>query len=355
MPEISGEGSPKLRHTPKVCSRTNELLSHLRLPGLLRSGRLRADIRVLTGTPEHQLDAQLEAVSKNGKLSEFIAHTTKSVEANPHVLLAYAWVLYMALFSGGRYLRASLKEAGGSTEFWARAPSPVRPYSITRAEVSFDRRNSRSETVDPSTKWPSQRRHRSEDHTSKINPGLQFFNFIGDDDGEDIKLEFKKRITEAEILLTEGEKEDVILEAQNIFTFMVEMVSELDTIMGTNEDDIEAARLLQSSQFMKSRDSVVVAKERLLRPKPSNEDMPRKPSHLEVFFSQPVAKVVHFNDGFQDVVMKPLARTLSGKLGRKVSFNGGHPKLGITLLSLIVTISPVLALLLGFVAWYFVT
>ena len=61
-------------------------------------------------------------------------------------------------------------------------------------------------------------------------PGLQFFNFAGDEDGEGIKLEFKKRFKEVEALLTSGEKEDIITEAEYIFKFMVEIVNELDVI-----------------------------------------------------------------------------------------------------------------------------
>jgi hypothetical protein len=135
-------------------------------------------------------------------------------------------------------------------------------------------------------------------------PGLQFFNFLGDEDGEDIKLEFKKRITEAEILLTPGEKEDIIDEAEDIFKFMVEMVGELDGVMGTHEDDIETARLVQKfPNLMTSRDSVAVAQERLLKKtrkmsasleEKIEERKERKPSYLEVFVSGPVTKLVHF-------------------------------------------------------------
>jgi hypothetical protein len=135
-------------------------------------------------------------------------------------------------------------------------------------------------------------------------PGLQFFNFLGDEDGEDIKLEFKKRITEAEILLTPGEKEDIIDEAEDIFKFMVEMVGELDGVMGTHEDDIETARLVQKfPNLMTSRDSVAVAQERLLKKtrkmsasleEKIEERKERKPSYLEVFVSGHVTKLVHF-------------------------------------------------------------
>lgn len=186
-----------------------------------------------------------------------------------------------------------MKEAGGSAEIWDRDPSPVRPYSITREarqhrECKFE--SSISYSVEPKPTKPTSpqpipteatstaptitesihlrisscQKSRSESSTSttKPIPGLQFFNFTGDSNGEDLKLEFKKRITEAEVLLTEGEKCDIINEANHIFKFMVAMIGELDSVMGTCECDAETAKVSRSA-----RDSVLVSKERLLRMK----------------------------------------------------------------------------------------
>jgi heme oxygenase len=365
LPLLSPHNSPHLPliHNPKVCSRTHSLLSHLRLPGLLRAGRLRADIRVLTGTPEHKIGEQLNAVSKNGRLAEFIAHTKKAVEANPHVLLAYAWVLYMALFSGGRYLRASLNEAGGTgVNFWTRDPSPVRPYSVTRD--ASPRRGLISETADPAAVCPSARprtRSRSESVTSKMVPGMSFFNFVGEEDGEDIKREFKKRITEAEVLLTPREKEDIVTEAEHIFEFMVTMVAELDAVMGTKEEDLDTTRLLrQSRPLMASRDSVAVAKERLEKGSTDMGDgnVSRKPSFEEVLVTTPAAKLVRFKGAFQtwDEVIKPLGKSLSGKLvSSQVSFETGKNSVQprdfwVGSLPALVLVGAILMLLLG---WYY--
>ncbi|KAG0649036.1 Heme-binding HMX1 [Hyphodiscus hymeniophilus] len=297
---------PVLVHAPKVCSRTHSLLAHLRLPGLLRSGRLRADIRVLTGTPEHKIDEQLEAISNHGRLAEFIAHTKRSVETNPHVLLAYAWVLYMALFSGGRHLRASLQSAGDSGDFWNRDPSPVRPYSVT---TSISSNTLRSRLFKSENPFPTERtsRSRSQNHSeneaSELVPGLQFFNFMGDEDGEDIKREFKKRLTETEILLTSGEKQDIIDEAENIFRFMVEIVTELDSVLGTSEEDVETLKLVHKHPALReSRDSVAVAQERFMRKTKTVSEIQgekteeRKRSFLEGFGLGHVEKLVRFAD-----------------------------------------------------------
>jgi len=234
-----------------------------------RAGRLRADIRILTGTPEHKIDEQLEIVSQHGKLAAFIVHTQRSVDANPHVLLAYAWVLYMALFSGGRYLRALLQDAGGSgNDFWRRDPSPVRPYTVTgdrserRRSVSDNEGAAKAQAqAQAQSQGPSRSRSISRSAsfmTGMPLPGMQFFNFMGDEDGEDIKLEFKKRIGEAEILLTQGEKEDIISEAQAIFEFMVELVGELDQVMASKEVSVETAKI--STPQKRSRDSLAVEK-----------------------------------------------------------------------------------------------
>ncbi|KAL5329255.1 hypothetical protein ACEPPN_002765 [Leptodophora sp. 'Broadleaf-Isolate-01'] len=275
-------------HTPKICTRTHSLLAHLHLPGLLRAGRLLSDIRTLTLTPTHLLALQQEAISQSGPLAEFLQHTKTSVEANPHVLLAYAWVLYMALFSGGRYLRAALKEAGGQgAAFWSRDSSPIRPYSLDDSFIpprSTSRPSPRaahtatSETNTAPTR-PFPTRLPPPEPNAKALPGLQFFHFPGQDDGDDLKVLFKARIAEAEILLTEGEKDDIVLEAQYIFTYMLKLVNQLDAVMGTIDGDLEstssatagsgssggAGTSSRGRPLNASRDSVSVAKERMSR------------------------------------------------------------------------------------------
>lgn len=245
--------SASYQHKPKVCTRIHSLLTHLRLPGLLRTDRLRSDIRVLSGITEEEIDERLREASHSGSLGQFVAHIEHSVEANPHVLLAYAWVLYMALFSGGRFLRHSLYAAGPL--FWGQSPIPspftdrpnpfMAPSNLecksSKSQKMRDcgRKAASSEDLTSSQAQPSCQRSRlsrSDNNISALpvpSPGLEFFNFIGTEDGEDIKLEFKKRISEVEILLTSGEKDDIVGEAQDIFKFMLELVHQLDGICHT--------------------------------------------------------------------------------------------------------------------------
>jgi hypothetical protein len=125
-----------------------------------------------------------------------------------------------------------------------------------------------------------------------MTPGLQFFNFPGDDDGKDIKLEFEKRITEAEILLTHGEKEDIIAEAEVIFEFMVEMVGELDKVMGTDEEDLEAAKKATAPKI--SRDSYFPTQERLEKKARTPSEVLGKDDStlLNLLVTSPTAKIV---------------------------------------------------------------
>lgn len=226
-------GAQAVRVPDKLYLRIHSLLHHLRLPGLLRTQRLGDDIRTLSGMSDSETQDLLDVVSRKGKLAEFITHTKKAVETNPHVLLAYAWVFYMALFSGGRYLRAALAEAGGEgAGFWVRESSLAEPFPVTKDAAARPRRSNTTKLDEHTGSRPSSRsRSQYEKGVSTSILGLQFFNFVGDVDGEDIKLDFKKRVVEAEVLLTSEEKEDIIAEAENIFNFMVGVVLQLDSVM----------------------------------------------------------------------------------------------------------------------------
>jgi len=70
---------------------------------------------------------------------------------------------------------------------------------------------------------------------------------------EDIKLEFKRRFAEAEIVLTDSEKEDIVHESQEILKFMIDMVSTLDEICGTTKDDLEIVRQQETRSLIRSR------------------------------------------------------------------------------------------------------
>ncbi|EPQ63942.1 Bgt-5262 [Blumeria graminis f. sp. tritici] len=257
--------SPSLPDIPRICSRKSSLLCKVRLPELLRTGRLRSDLKRLIGVTEDEVQEQIMFVSTTGALAKFLEHMRQSVTENPHLLLAYAWVFYMALFSGGRYLRASLKEAGGSgANFWAQSPSPFSSYSNmwTNSKREKSQTLSGSDSKSISILTPAPPANEDEEMLFK----LSFFHFVGNDDGEDIKREFKHRFNESETLLSDNEKSEIVLESQLIFKFMIEIIGYLDEEMSTQEDDLDNSSLpRQSRLLMTARDSVSVAKERMLQ------------------------------------------------------------------------------------------
>ncbi|KAI9820987.1 MAG: heme oxygenase [Thelocarpon impressellum] len=169
--------------------RVATILQHLHLPALCRSDALSEDIAHL---------AALHSTSKRPRpratpvLSAFTAHIHAAITERPHVLLAYAWVLYMALFAGGRHLRAQLLRPG--PDFWTSSTKPQ-----------------------PSAEVPP--------------PGLALFHFPGPVDGEDLKASFRARFAAAAAHLTPEERGDVVVEAGEIFRRCIALVEELDAVV----------------------------------------------------------------------------------------------------------------------------
>ncbi|KAI0490690.1 hypothetical protein F4859DRAFT_508484 [Xylaria cf. heliscus] len=210
---------------PVVNARIKSLLANLYFEGLQRSPPLRRDLISLTGWSTRTLAEQLNHASESPVLSDFLIHIRTSVEKSPHVLLAYAWVLYMALFSGGRFIRASLENIYPA--FWV----PASARHLTPATFASA--------------------------TSTGALPLSFFRFDTPANGEDLKLEFKQRLLDSEDVITESEREEIVKEACCIFDYMIRLVGELDEVCGTDKEAAEA-RLLS----LRSRDSVVVENER---------------------------------------------------------------------------------------------
>ncbi|KAK6834906.1 hypothetical protein PG990_000285 [Apiospora arundinis] len=235
-------------HVPTVCSRIHSLLHHVHTPDLERTEALAADIMSLTGWSTELLEEQLSVAAESPVLAAFLQRISQSVRARPHVLLAYAWVLYMALFSGGRFIRASLAQ------------------------------------VDPSF-WNT--------NCLSLNPDLplRFFTFDSPQDGDEIKASFKERFAQSSgSLLTEGEKADVVDEAKKIFEFMIEIVGELDGVCGTGSpqdvnkaDDAGGGGGIMSRMSkllgLRTRDSVVITKERRAWAKLLDESRKADDSH----------------------------------------------------------------------------
>lgn len=180
-----------------------DLLSFLRTlrpHGLARTERLRADFAYFQGLKSTR--AVLQGLDKSKAVEDFVTHIHSEVHRNPHLLVAYAWTLYMAIFSGGRWIRAQLRNAG--EEFWAE--------SAFTGSAKPDRKDKAT----------------LEKLIGFENPGLALWSFEGEQDGEDIKAEFKRRLNDGERILTPAQRDDIILESQDIFDRFKAMVEDLD-------------------------------------------------------------------------------------------------------------------------------
>ena len=229
--------------------RMRTVLTALRVPGLARAAALQRDVVALTGWSRHTVAEHLDDAAESPVLAEFLHHVRHAVAARPHVLVAYAWVLYMALFSGGRVIRASLERVHPA--FWVPAWASASPTSARRHSEAEDEgaggpplRFFSFDTAGASTEHENGDAHAGAD----ANGG----------DGEALKATFKRRLAETEGLLTADERDDVADEALAIFVFLVRVVEELDDICDTEPQEAGGGGILA----LRTRDSVVVKKER---------------------------------------------------------------------------------------------
>lgn len=178
--------------------RINHVLRQIYIPEILRSDRLRSDLSKLGLRSATELTVENE---QNGMAARnFVSHINDVIQYKPHVLLAYAWVMYMALFNGGRLIRGKLMKGG--REYWENG---ARDLSSLKDRPDAAPGNS-----------------------NEAHRCLSFWFFDGAQDGEAIKQDFKVRLIEAANILTEPERIDVISEARNIFNFCEKIVLELD-------------------------------------------------------------------------------------------------------------------------------
>lgn len=164
--------------SPSVPPRTMMLLEQLHMPGLQRADRLRRDLERMyayCGVKDRR------HFGKGEKLTVFLEHIAHSINIKPHLLIAYTWIFYMALFSGGRHIRCRLQMAG--SDFWG-----VR-----------DRKD-----------LP-----------------LSFWEFPdGTNDGQDLKTLYKSQVLNLSTSLTETERQDIIAEGEEIMRWMLTLVAE---------------------------------------------------------------------------------------------------------------------------------
>lgn len=94
-------------------TRIHDALKQLKLPSLFRSARLRADLSLF----DQRLGGQAESYKKeDDELAALLDRTREAILKKPLLIMSYTWVMYLALFNGGRWIRAQLEQAG--PEFW---------------------------------------------------------------------------------------------------------------------------------------------------------------------------------------------------------------------------------------------
>ncbi|KAI6842297.1 hypothetical protein KC340_g5575 [Hortaea werneckii] len=178
---------PKTAHEYDIVSS----LAFLRPIGLARTERLRKDLATIS-----QRTGSYVTTKSAGKGIE--TRIREQVNERPWLLVAYAWVMYMAIFSGGRWIRQQLAQAGPG--FW----------TGTRHDAIGEKSS----------------------ETKKLEiPGFTFLSFDSEQDGEEMKAEFKSRLAETEVLLTDEERQEVIEAAQGLFDDCIGLVHELDIIV----------------------------------------------------------------------------------------------------------------------------
>ncbi|KAG8631638.1 hypothetical protein KVT40_000778 [Elsinoe batatas] len=190
-------------------------------PTLWRTQRLENDILYLST----RFSVALPNANTDPLLEELRAHIISTTADKPHTLLAYSWVLYMAIFSGGRWIRSQLQSAG--PVFWRHDALPSPASSLKGKSQSQDQTPpSPGATASPPSP-PSNAK-------TTMEEGMSLFHFDGPNDGEDIKAFFKEKFLQADTLLSEEEKTDVVEEADWIFHACVRLVGGLDERLGTS-------------------------------------------------------------------------------------------------------------------------
>ncbi|KAI1452149.1 heme oxygenase-like protein [Annulohypoxylon moriforme] len=219
------ESNPSSHVSPRI----HTILTAAHFNALSRSAALKKDLSRLTGWHADELAAHLSEVPRESPvLAGFLERIRRTVKERPHALLAYAWVLYMALFAGGRFIRASLERVDSGDRFWG----PFDEDGENGKEMGM--RKSRMPGEFPTSASMSE-------GTEKTEHPLSFFRFDTPADGQDLRQAFKTRVAEATDVLTPSEIEDVVAEAREIFEQMVGLVGELDDVCGTEYEAAMAA------------------------------------------------------------------------------------------------------------------
>ncbi|RAK97672.1 biliverdin-producing heme oxygenase [Aspergillus ibericus CBS 121593] len=88
--------------------RIRDILHKIYIPELQRSSRVKADLASLPKLPD--------TTQHRNSGQAFRRYINTRIQEKPHLIVAYAWIMYSAVFNGGRWIRGLLCDAG--PEFW---------------------------------------------------------------------------------------------------------------------------------------------------------------------------------------------------------------------------------------------
>lgn len=169
--------------TTKHSEDVNAWLENLLPDGLQRTQRFSDDVLHLEKRTRTVLNIDQRVAKEQARLHAVVA-------TRPHVLVAYVWIMYMAIFSGGRHIRKHLASVDES--FWTGRTNDI------------------------------------PEKQSLSMPGFTFMSFDDDSDGEDLKTEFKRRLAFADDLLTLEERAEVVEEGRVLFQHCITTIKEID-------------------------------------------------------------------------------------------------------------------------------
>jgi len=188
----------------------------------MRTDRLISDLSTLLHITEEQVQPFISS-QRSPATEAFLAHIKSRVASKPHTLVAYAFVLYLAIFSGGRWIRSVLAAPG--LPFW-------------------DFKHPRGGNVSLEAVHQKLRNYTPAQISSYEKAGLAFWFWQSDDDGVDIKNDFKARLDAIDEVLTEQQRTDIVTEAREIFVLCEAVVRELDEVVGRQGKVIKGNRKL---------------------------------------------------------------------------------------------------------------
>lgn len=216
-------------HSLERAPRLRNDIQHISSSTMRREAKFRPTALSICSKSESESESQ----PRRPRLEAF-THHIRAVK--PHLLLAYSWVLYMALFSGGRYIRATLRGAG--VGFWG--GRRVHEGQKLGGSSYHGGKGRLKDEGEGEGEGDGEDEDEGKGHVDVdvVDRYLGFWTFEGDEDGEDIKAEFKARFADVEGTLTEGEREEVVKEAVFIMQSMIGVVGEISEVLGTGASSV---------------------------------------------------------------------------------------------------------------------